>query len=447
MVRLLRLFIFAMLAAVSLTSIVAEAQAPGVTVLRVEGTINPVVADFVRRGIEQAEADGSTACIIELDTPGGLDSSMREIVQSILNSSIPVVVYVSPAGARAASAGTFITIAAHVAAMAPNTTIGAASPVPLGGDGEQPISDTLQEKIINDAAAYIRGLAETRGRNADWAERAVREAVSATEREALVMNVIDLVSPDLNSLMSDLEGRLVTLLDGRSVVLQTRNVAVNRVEMSIVENFLHTIADPNVAYILLTVGMLGIIAEIFNPGLVFPGVIGGISLLLSFYALGMLSVNIAGVLLIILAFGLFVAEAFTPSFGGLTAGGIAALVIGSLILFKEGPPALQVDRGLIATVAVLVAGFVAFAVWRVVKAHRRQAATGREELVGRAAVVRETLNPEGTVFLEGERWSAHSESGPISPGETVTITRIDGLKLYVVKKGESDRVSPEGGTI
>lgn len=430
-IRILRVVFFAVLLFSALTSLSVQAKGQEIVVLQVKGTVNPVLVDYIRRGIEQAENENAVACIIKLDTPGGLDSAMRDIVQEILNSRVPVVVYVSPSGARAASAGAFITISAHVAAMAPNTAIGAASPVAIGG-GEIP--DTEQQKIINDASAYIRSLAETRGRNAEWAEKAVRQAVSATEQEALQLKVIDMVAPDLNTLISQLDGRQVKLLSGTLVTLNTQDAIMFTIEMNPVENFLHTIADPNIAYILLSVGMLGIIAEIFSPGLVFPGITGGICLALAFYALGMLSANIAGILLIILAFGLFVAEAFTPGFGVLTGGGVAALVFGSLILFRGGPPEMQIDPGLITTIVVLVVAFVAFAVWRIVKVHRRRATTGREELQGKIVVVKEALEPEGTVFFEGELWHAESESGPIKVGEEVVITRVDGLKLYVIKK-------------
>jgi len=433
--RIVRILLFAGLIVIALISIVAQAASSDIVVLRVKGTVNPVLVDYIRRGIEQAEDKNAIACIIQLDTPGGLDTAMRDIVQEMLNSKVPVVMYVSPPGARAASAGAFITIAAHIAAMAPNTAIGAASPVAIGG---QEIPDTEQQKIINDAAAYIRSLAETRGRNADWAEKAVRQAVSATEQEALQLKVIDIVAPDLDSLISQLDGRQVTLLGGTLVTLRTRSANVSVIEMNAIENFLYAVADPNIAYILLSVGMLGVMAEIFSPGAVFPGVVGGICLALAFYALGMLSANIAGILLVILAFGLFVAEAFTPGFGALAAGGMAALVIGSLILFRGGAPSMQVAPGLIATVAILIAGFLTFAIWRVVKVHRRQATTGREELIGKTAVVKEALKPEGTVFLEGERWSAISQSGLVKPGEEVVITKVEGLKLYVTKKEKEE---------
>ena len=286
---------------------------------------------------------------------------MRDIVQLIVNSRVPVVVYVSPAGARAASAGVFITIAAHIAAMAPNTAIGAAHPVTIGERGrDQAMSTTMEEKVLNDAAAYIRSLAETHGRNMDWAEKAVRESVSATEHEALDLKVIDMIAPDLPTLVAQLDGRQVTLLNNQQVTLQTKGAAINEVPMRTIEKFLYTIADPNIAYILMSVAMLGIMAEIFNPGLIFPGIVGGICLLLAFYSLGVLPVNYAGVLFIVLAFGLFIGEALTPGFGLFFSGGIVSLMIGSLILFQGAPPLFRVDWWLIATVTIILAGGLGF---------------------------------------------------------------------------------------
>ncbi len=412
----------------------AQAASPNIDVVTVKGTINPVLVDYIARGIDQAEADGAQALIIQLDTPGGLDTAMRDIIQKMVNSKVPVVVYVAPSGARAASAGVFITIAAHVAAMAPNTAIGAAHPVSIGSEGETQMSDAMQEKVLNDAAAYIRSRAQSHGRNMEWAEKAVRESVSATEQEALQLKVIDMVAPDLPSLITQLDGRQVTMLDGRVLTLQTRGNVVNRIGMQWIENFLYTIADPNIAYLLLSLGSLGIMVEIFSPGLIFPGVVGAISLLLAFYALGVLSVNYAGVLLILLAFGLFVAEAFTVGFGLLFAGGITSLIIGSLILFKGAPTVFRVDPWLIAVIVIIFAGLFAFVIDRVIIAHRRQAGTGKEELVGRTAVVRVPLDPEGTVALEGELWSATSDAGPVERGEEVTITKVEGLKLRVTRK-------------
>ncbi|MBI4185890.1 MAG: nodulation protein NfeD [Chloroflexi bacterium] len=434
MFKAVRLFIWIGLLVVALVSLQAEAKSPQVVVLPVKGTVNPVLADYISRGIDHAEAIGAEAVIIQLDTPGGLDISMRDIVQSIVNSRVPVVVYVSPSGARSASAGVFITMAAHVAVMAPNTAIGAAHPVSLGAEGEQQMSETMQEKVLNDAAAYIRSIAEAHGRNMEWAEKAVRESVSASDREALKLNVIDMIAPDLNTLISQLDGREVTMLGGTKVSLQTQNAVVEVLKMNWVEDLLYTISDPNIAYILMSLAILGITTEIFNPGLIFPGTVGAISLLLAFFSLGVLPVNWAGVLLIVLAFGLFIGEALTASFGLFTMGGIASLVIGSLILFKGGSPLFRVDPWLIATVTILIAGFFAFVVSRVLGAHHRQPATGREGLIGKPAVVKVALNPEGVVMVKGELWRAISESGPINPGEEVTITNVDGLTLHVNKK-------------
>jgi len=433
MPKIIRLLLLMVLLIAASIAIEVQASTSRVDVLNVKGTINPVLVDYIRHGIDQAEEENAVACIIQLDTPGGLDTSMRDIVKDIVNAEVPVVVYVSPSGARAASAGVFITMAAHVAVMAPNTAIGAAHPVAIGAEGEAEMSEAMEEKIVNDAAAYIRSIAEAHGRNMEWAEKAVRESVSATEQEALELDVIDMVASDLDALITQLEGWQVTMLDGSVVTLHTQGATINRVNMTVIEDFLYAISDPNIAYILLSLAMLGLMVEITNPGLIFPGVIGGICLLLSFYSLGMLPVNYAGVLLILLAFGLFIAEVFTTTFGLFTAGGITSLVIGSLILFKGGP-LFQVNPWLIATITICIAALFAFVVNRVIKAHRRQASTGREELVGKTAVVTAALEPEGTVLFKGERWTAVSEKGRVKPGEAVIITRVDGLKLYVTKK-------------
>jgi membrane-bound serine protease (ClpP class) len=417
------------------TSIAANVQAasPSVDVLTVKGTINPALVEYIKRGIEQAEDTGAEALIIQMDTPGGLDTAMRDIVQLIVNSHVPVVVYVAPSGSRAASAGVFITMAAHVAVMAPNTAIGAAHPVSISSEGGE-LPEGMKEKVVNDAAAYIRSIAEAHGRNMQWAEQAVRESVSATEREALELNVIDMIAPDLETLVIQLDGRQVTMLGDRQFTLQTLGATINYIPMKTIEGFLYAIADPNIAYILLSVAMLGITVEIFNPGLIFPGIVGGICLLLAFYSLQVLQAHYAGILLIVLAVGLFIAEVLTTTFGLFTAGGIVALVIGSLILFQGASPVFRVDPWLIATVTIIVAAAFVFVVNRAVVAHRRQAKTGREELIGKTAVVKVALNPEGTVFIKGERWSAISEKGQIKPGEEVTINKIDGLTLYVTKK-------------
>ena len=433
MFKIIRISFFLVLLIMALTSLTARAATSTVDVLQAKGVVNPVLADYIERGIEHAEETYATACIIQLDTPGGLDTSMRDIVQDIVNARVPVVVYVSPSGARAASAGVFITVAGHIAVMAPNTAIGAAHPVAIGEEGESAMSEAMEEKVVNDAAAYIRSIAEAHGRNIEWAEKAVRESVSATEKEALELNVIDMVASDLESLVKQLDGMEVTLLGGAVVTLDTSDVSINYVSMSTIEDFLYAISDPNIAYLLLSLASLGIMAEITNPGMIFPGVIGAICLLMAFFSLGMLPVNYAGILLIVLAVGLFIAEFFTASFGLFTAGGITALVLGSFLLFKGGP-IFQVNPGLIAGISIVILAFVIFAATRIIKAHRIQASTGWEELIGKPARVMVALAPEGQVLFRGEHWKAISEEGNIESGEDVIIQKVDNLKLYVTKK-------------
>lgn len=432
--KVLRLLLFLGLLAMGAFVSSARAASPTVDVLQVKGTINPVLVDYIQRGISQAQKTKAVALIIQLDTPGGLDTSMRDIIKDIVDSPVPVVVYVSPAGSRAASAGVFITVASHVAAMSPNTAIGAAHPVSIGTQGEAQMSTTMEEKVVNDAAAYMRSIAQAHGRNMEWAEKAVRESVSATEQEALKLNIIDIVATDLDDLVTKLNGRKVTLLGGAVLTLNTEGATITPLPMNTVEKILYTIADPNIAYLLLSLGSLGILAEIYNPGLIFPGVIGGISLLLGFYALGVLPVNYAGVLLIGLAFLFFLAEVFTHSYGLLTVGGLISLVLGSLIMFKGGP-LFRVNPWLIVTLAGLIGGFLAFVVTQVIRVHRRQATTGREALVGKIATVKSVLKPQGMVLFKGELWTAVSDIGKIEPGEEVTIVGVEGLKLHVAKKG------------
>lgn len=435
-IRILLLLGLLITASISI-GIEAQAASSRIDVLHAKGTINPVLANYIERGISQAEEDNAIACIIQLDTPGGLDTSMRDIVKEIVNAEVPVVVYVSPSGARAASAGVFVTMAAHVAAMAPNTAIGAAHPVAIGAEGEAQMSEEMEEKIVNDAAAYIRSIAEAHGRNMEWAEKAVRESVSATEQEALELNVIDMVAPDLNSLVAQLDGWQVTMLDESVVTLDTQGATINHVKMSTIEDFLYAISDPNIAVILLSLAMLGITVEIFNPGLIFPGVFGGISAFLAAYSLGFLPINYAGIALITLAGGLLIAEVFTPGFGLLAGGGITALVFGFLILFSGRPTLFQPDPWVIPTIAISIGAVLAFIIYHVVRAHRRQATTGREELLGKKAVVKAALEPEGTVLHQGELWTAVLDEGKAKPGEEVIITKFNGLKLYVTKKRQN----------
>jgi len=424
-------FFIALMAGVLLPATLSAAT-QSIHILHVEGTIVPVVADYIDRGISQAEDENATVCIIELDTPGGLLGSTEEIVQRIMNADVPVVVYVSPRGAWAASAGTFITLSAHIAAMTPGTTIGAAHPVAAGGEE---IPEEQMKKIVEFSAKWMETIAQERGRNFEEARLAVTESKSFTDVDALDANLIDLRADSLEDLIAQINGWQVTLANGVEVTIDTTGtIEKTRNEMSLIERFLHAISDPNIAYILLSLGTIGIIAEIYIPGTFFPGIIGAISLLLAFYSLGVLNAYWGGILLILLAFGLFIGEILTTTFGLFTAGGITALVLGSLILFPGGGPLFQVDLWLIAVVTILVAVVFAFVISRIIRAHRRQASTGREELVGKTAVVKVALEPEGTVFFKGERWAAISEKGRIKPGETVIITKVDGLKLYVTKK-------------
>ncbi len=430
MLRILR-FLPLLVLLIMLPGVVgAQTANPTIDVLHADGVINPVLADYIERGINQAEEDNATACIIQLDTPGGLLGSTEEIVISIMNADVPVIVYVSPKGAWAASAGVFITLSAHIAAMTPGTTIGAAHPVSIG-DSE--ISEDELEKITNFSAKWIQTIAEDRGRNIEEARLAVTESKSFTDVEALDFNLIDLRADTLESLISQIDGWQITKADGSVVTINTQGATIKDINMSAIEGFLFAITDPNIAYILLSLAILGITVEIFNPGLIFPGVAGAIAGLLAFYSLGMLPVNYAGILLMALAFALFITEAFTPTFGLLTAGGITSLVIGSMILFKGGP-LFQVNIWLIILIAVFFATFLAFVINRVVAAHHRQASTGREELIGKTAIVRATLNPEGTVLYEGEIWTAILDQGRAEPKEEVIIKRFEGLKLYVTKK-------------
>ena len=411
-------------------SLVAAESPTTVEVLTVDGTIVPVIADYIERGISQAEENGATVCIIELDTPGGLLDSTEEIVQSIMNADVPIAVYVSPKGAWAASAGTFITLSAHIAAMMPGTTIGAAHPV--SGRGEEIPEDQMQ-KIVEFSAKWMRTIAEERGRNMEEAELAVRESKSFTDVDALENNLIDLRVDNLESLIAQIDGWEVTLASGEEVIINTADYVQNRNGMNTVEQFLHTISDPNIAYILFTLATIGLITEISNPGLVFPGVAGGISLFLAFYSLGVLNAYWGGIALLLLAVGLFIAEYFTTTFGLLTAGGIASLVIGSLILFTH-TPGVKVSPGLIAGVAVGVTAFAVFVLGAIIRGQRRRKTTGAEGMIGTIAVAKTPLDPTGTVLSQGELWTATSEGGKVTPGEEVVITRVEALKLWVTKK-------------
>jgi membrane-bound serine protease (ClpP class) len=428
--RFIAFLFLAILSAIAFVSSVVNADSSDIQILSVDGTIVPVVANYIDRGINRAESEGAVVCIIELDTPGGLLNATEDIVQRILNAKVPIVVYVSPSGSWAASAGTFITIAAHVAVMAPGTSIGAAHPVTVGEEMPEEVS----KKVTEYSSAWIRSIAEIRGRDPEQAELAVTESKSFTASEALEAGLIDFQADDLESLISQINGRKITLTSGKEVVIDTTDYVLSRNEMNSVERFLHVISDPNIAYILLTLATIGLITEISNPGLIFPGVVGGICLFLAFYSLGVLNAYWAGVLLILLAFGLFVAELFTPAFGILTAGGLVSLVFGSLVLFSHSSPAMEVNKGLIAGVTIVIAAFVTFVVGAVVRGQRRRAATGAEALVGKVAVAKTPLDPKGTVLVDGEHWTATVDSGKVELGEEVKITKVEGLRLIVSKK-------------
>ena len=413
-------------------SLSTAASPTTVEVLTVDGIIVPVIADYIDRGISQAEENGAVVCIIELHTPGGLLDSTERIVQSIMNADVPIVVYVSPKAAWAASAGTFITLSAHIAAMTPGTTIGAAHPV--AGGGEE-IPEDQMKKIVEFSAKWMRTIAEERGRNMEEAELAVTESKSFTDVDALGYNLIDLRADNLESLISQINGWKVTLASGQEIIIDTTDYVPTRNEMNTVEKFLQTISDPNIAYILFTLATIGLITEISNPGMVFPGVAGGISLFLAFYSLGVLDAYWGGIALILLAMGLFIAEYFTTSFGLLTAGGIISLVIGSLILFSHSP-GIEINRGLIAGITAGVTAFAIFVVGAIVRGQRRRKATGAEGMIGKIAIAKTPLDPTGTALAQGELWTAVSEGGRVAPGEEVIISRVAELKLWVTKKSK-----------
>ncbi|MBI2858207.1 MAG: nodulation protein NfeD [Chloroflexi bacterium] len=408
------------------------AKAPRIDIVHVDGIIVPVVGDYIERSVHNAENDGSAAVIIELSTPGGAYDTTQEIVETILNSKVPVIVYVSPTGGWAGSAGAFITISAHVAAMAPGSRIGAAHPVTPGTE----LTPTMQEKITEDAAAFMRSIAALRGRDLELAESAVRQSRSFSVDEAIKGKLVDIRANDMADLLAQIDDRTIKLSSGQSVVLDTSGAELREAPMNTIESFLQMISNPNIAYILLALGGLGLIAELFNPGMIFPGIIGATCLLLGFYALGMLNAYWGGILLILLAFGLLIADVFVTSHGILTAGGLATLVLGSLILFNGSPASIQVSRSLIAGVVIAFGLFFFFIVAAAIRGQKSKAVTGREGLEGQVGVAATPLNPEGMVAVEGERWAAEAIDGNVEPGQEVIVSRIEGLKLFVTKKQE-----------
>ncbi|MFH0844299.1 MAG: nodulation protein NfeD [Pseudomonadota bacterium] len=395
-----------------------------VLIVDMEGPINPGTATFITRSLREAQTKGSALVVIRLDTPGGLASSMRTMVKDILNSSIPVVVYVAPKGAGAASAGVMVTVAAHVAAMAPGTNIGAAHPVTAGG---KDMGKTMTEKVLNDMASYGRGIAQEKGRNAEWIEKAIRESVSITAEEAVKKKVVDLVAADLDELLDLMDGREI-ILKGNKIILKTKGLIKKYYRPGFRDKILKTISDPNIAYILMMIGLAGLYFELSHPGVIFPGVIGGISLILAFYSFQTLPVNYAGLLLIALSIIFFIAEVKVASYGILSVGGLISLTLGSIMLFED----VGISIRLMAPTIILVGGFFVIVSTLAFRAYRSTPKSGMEGLIGETGLVKETIDPEGVIFVHGELWRAVAEE-KIEMGEKVVVEGAEGLILTVRK--------------
>ena len=466
-IRLAKRLVFAGLASLALQTTAVSAAGTGI-LLELDGPLGVAKAEYIIAGIEKAAQENAEIIIIRMDTPGGLVDPTRDIIQSILGSDVPVVTYVSPGGARAASAGTYILLASHVAAMAPTTHLGAATPVSLTGDdtpdpptplnrGDQGSDDedensaqesesgedgsAMERKVMNDAIAYIRSLAETHGRNADWAESAVRDAATLTATEALEQNVIDLIAASQSELLEAIDGKELTV-NNREIQLDTESLVVEAIEPSLRIKILSTIANPQVALLLMLIGVYGLVFEGWNPGAIVPGVVGVVCLLLAAYALQVLPVNYAGLALIIVGMLLVVAEGFVPSFGALGLGGIVAFIFGSIMMFDSGIPGFGVSIGFVVTISIVMGLAVLWLVSFAVKLRRRGAVTGKGSIVGGTGVATEAFSGAGMIWLEGESWQAESQV-PIEKDQQVVVTAMDGLILQVEPLAKSAGIEVE----
>jgi membrane-bound serine protease (ClpP class) len=397
-----------------------------IVVASYEGVINPVAAEYLHDALTFAQSSGAQALILKLDTPGGLDTSMRLMIKDMTASTTPIIVFVAPSGSRAASAGVFLTMAAHVAAMAPGTNIGAAHPVAMGG-GE--MDSTMREKVENDAVAYIKSIADQRGRNVSWAEDAVRKSVSVTEHEAIKLKIIDLVAENMPALLKQLNGRKVSLPNG-SITLSTDNATLHEFPMGTRLELLKILSDPNIAYLLMSIGTIGIMAELYSPGAILPGIIGAISLILAFYSLQSLPVNYAGALLVVLGVVFLLLEISVTSYGLLALGGLAAMTLGGLLLIKSDAPYLQVSLSFLVPTVLTLGGLIGFVAWMAVKSGRGKPVTGAEGMIGSIGIAKTDLNPRGQISLQGEIWDAISQR-PIRQGETAEVVSVEGLTVTV----------------
>ena len=420
------LFFAVLVLAVPLLAQVKDGAEPQVHLITIDGSINPAVDDFIRESIGRAKSSGARALIIQLDTPGGLLTSTRTIVKDLLGTPVPVMVYVAPSGAGAGSAGVFITMAANIAAMAPGTNIGAAHPVAAGG---QEVKGVMGEKIENFTASFSESIAQQRGRNAEWAIDAVRKSVAITETEALKKNVIDIVARDIDDLLRQAHGRKVDI-EGRKQELMVQNARVVRHEMNLKQKVINTIADPNIAYLLMMAGILGLYMEFSHPGTIFPGVAGAICLLLAAAALQLLPINYTGLAFVIFGVALLIGEAFFPSFGILGVGGIISLAIGSLLLFDTPTSDFGVDRSIVFTAVGTLGSFVLAVSYLVFRSHKSKPALGIEGMIGEIGVVREKLAPRGSVFVHGEYWKAEAD-GEIDAGAKVEVIGVHRMVLRV----------------